>query len=70
MLIGGIEGLGLMGDQFGLTGRFWDSVGVLNDNSNGLGLGIICVFILAWIGSMLLYRYAGLDELENGPAKS
>ena len=30
VLIGGIETLGLMGDQFALRGAFWDGVGVLN----------------------------------------
>ncbi len=70
VLIGGIEGLGLIGDQFGLSGWFWDRVGALNDNSNGLGFAIICVFIIAWIGSMLVYRYARLDEAKVRPAKS
>jgi high-affinity nickel-transport protein len=64
VLIGGIEGLGLIADQFGLSGWFWDGVGTLNDNFNGLGFAIIGVFIVAWVGSVLVYRYAGLDGLE------
>jgi nickel/cobalt transporter (NiCoT) family protein len=64
MLVGGIEGLRLIGDQLGLDGWFWDSVGALNDNFNGLGFAIIGVFILAWAVSLIIYRYAGLDELE------
>ena len=64
VLIGGIEGLGLIGDQFGLSGRFWDGIGRLNDNFNGLGFAIIGVFIVAWIGSMVIYRYARLDEVD------
>ncbi len=63
VLIGGIEGLGLVSDQFGLNGRFWDAIGMLNDNLNGLGFAIIGVFIVAWIASVLIYRYAGLDKL-------
>lgn len=70
VLIGGIEGLGLIGDQLGLSGWFWDGVGTLNDNSNGVGFGIICVFILAWVGSVLIYRYAGLDDIEVRPVKT
>ena len=65
VLIGGIEGLGLIGDQFGLSGGFWDGIGRLNDNFNGLGFAIIGVFILAWVGSVLVYRYARLDGLET-----
>ena len=49
VLIGGIEGLGLVGDQLGLSGRFWDGIGLLNDNFNGIGFVIIGVFIFAWI---------------------
>jgi nickel/cobalt transporter (NiCoT) family protein len=64
VLIGGIEGLGLIGDQFGLTGWLWGGIGTLNDNFNGLGFAIIGVFIVAWITSVLAYRYTGLDNLE------
>jgi nickel/cobalt transporter (NiCoT) family protein len=70
MLIGGIEGLGLIGDQFGLSGGFWDGIGRLNDNFNGLGLAIIGVFTLAWAGSVIVYRYSGLDKLDTSTTKS
>jgi high-affinity nickel-transport protein len=69
VLIGGIEGLGLIGDQLGMTGWFWDGIGTLNDNFNGLGFVIIGVFILAWIVSLVIYRYARLDDLETAPTK-
>jgi high-affinity nickel-transport protein len=64
VLIGGIEALGLLGDQLELQGRFWDAIGALNDNFNTLGFAIIGVFIAAWIGSVLFYRYRGLDDVE------
>jgi high-affinity nickel-transport protein len=70
VLIGGIEGLGLIGDVFGLSGGFWDGVGTLNDNFNGLGFAIIGVFVVAWVGSVLVYRYARFDELETKVSKS
>jgi high-affinity nickel-transport protein len=69
VLIGGIEGLGLIGDRLGLTGWFWDGVGALNDNFGGLGFVIIGVFVLAWAASLVIYRYAGLDEVEVRPTK-
>jgi nickel/cobalt transporter (NiCoT) family protein len=69
LLVGGIEGLGLIGDQLGLGGWFWDGIGALNDNFNGLGFAIIGVFIFTWIASMILYRYARLDELDVAAAK-
>jgi high-affinity nickel-transport protein len=64
VLIGGIEGLGLIGAQLGLEGWFWDGIGVLNENFNGLGFVIIGVFIFAWLASVIVYRLARLDELE------
>jgi high-affinity nickel-transport protein len=69
VLIGGIEGLGLIGGQLGLQGWFWDGIGSLNDNFNGLGFAIIGVFILAWAASLIIYRYSGLDTLEVAPKK-
>ncbi len=64
LLIGSVEGLGLIGGQLGLGGWFWDGVGGLNDNFNGLGFAIIGVFVLAWIGSVIFYRWARLDQLD------
>lgn len=62
--IGGIEALGLIGDQLGLGGWFWDGIGALNDNFGSLGFIIIGVFIAAWIVSLVIYRYQGLDEID------
>jgi high-affinity nickel-transport protein len=64
ILVGGIELLGLLGDRFGLSGGFWSVVAALNDNFNSLGFAIVGVFVAAWIGSLLFYRYEGFDELD------
>ncbi len=69
VLVGGIEGLGLLGDQLGLEGGFWDAIGTLNDNFNGIGFVIVGVFIFAWIASVVFYRYARLDDLETAAPK-
>ncbi len=69
VLIGGIEGLGLIGDQLGLDGWFWAGIGSLNDNFNGIGFAIVGVFIFAWVASLVIYRYARLDELEITPTQ-
>jgi nickel/cobalt transporter (NiCoT) family protein len=62
LLIGGIEGFRLLGDQFGLEGPFWSGLDALNFNA--LGFAIIGVFVLAWLASMVIYRYARIDHLE------
>jgi high-affinity nickel-transport protein len=69
VLIGGIEGLGLLGDKLRLTGWFWDGIGTLNDNFNGLGFAIIGIFIFAWVVSLIIYRYARLDDLDVAPTQ-
>jgi high-affinity nickel-transport protein len=70
VVIGGIEALGLIGDQLDLHGWFWDGVGALNDNFNGIGFVIVGLFIAIWITALLVYRYKGLDNLETGAAES
>ncbi len=69
VVIGGIEGLGLIGDQLGLEGSFWDGIGALNDNFNGIGFVIVGVFIFAWIASVIFYRYARLNDLDAAPTQ-
>jgi high-affinity nickel-transport protein len=70
VLIGGIEALGLLGDQLNLSGWFWNGIGALNDNFNSLGFIIIGIFIAAWIGSTIVYHYKGLDEIDVSGAHS
>jgi high-affinity nickel-transport protein len=64
LLIGGIETLGLIGDQFKLEGPFWDAIGALNDNFGVLGYVIIGVFAASWLISVLVYRARGYDSIE------
>jgi nickel/cobalt transporter (NiCoT) family protein len=66
LLIGGIETFGLVKDQLNLSGGWWDLIGSLNDNFQTLGFVIIGIFVLTWIGSMLLYRIKNFDQLESG----
>ena len=68
IIVGGIETLGLIGDQLQLAGWFWDGIAALNNNFNSLGFCIIGIFAFAWIGSVIIYRYKGLDRLEVAPA--
>jgi high-affinity nickel-transport protein len=63
LLVGGIEALGLIGDKFAFTGRFWDFIRSLNDNFGSLGYLIIGIFILCWLVSHLFYRAKGYDKI-------
>ena len=64
ILIGGIEALGLLGDQLELKGSFWGVIGSLNENFNNLGFVIIGVFVAAWVVSYVIYKVKGLDDME------
>lgn len=64
--IGGIETLGLIGDQFDLQGWFWDGIGALNDNFGILGYAIIGIFIAGWALSAVIYKFKRYDEIEVG----
>src|SRR5271154_5676632 len=62
--VGGIEALGLMAEQFHLTGPFWHFVGRLNDNFGTLGYFIIGLFAISWIISIAVYKWRGIDRFE------
>ena len=64
LLIGGIEALGLLGGQLALTGPFWETVGSLNDSVGCLGFAVVGIFVACWIGSAVIYRWQGYDQLE------
>ena len=65
VMVGGIEAIGLLKDQLNLTGGFWDFIGSLNDNFGTLGFVIIAVFVLSWVGSVIIYRVKGFDRFES-----
>lgn len=66
ILVGGIEALGLIGDKFALGGPFWNAIGALNESFGNVGFLIIGVFILAWLVSLIVYRWRGYDRIDAG----
>jgi high-affinity nickel-transport protein len=65
LLIGGVEVLGLLGDHLALAGPFWDAVGSLNGSFGYFGFAVVGIFVLCWIGSVVIYRWRGFDRLET-----
>jgi high-affinity nickel-transport protein len=63
LAIGSVEIIGLVREKLQLNGGAWDFIGNLNDNFGNVGLVVIGVFILSWVGSMVLYRLKGFDRL-------
>jgi len=66
VFVGGLELLGIIGDQFALHGRFWDWIGSVGDDTTfwKIGLYIVSLFILSWIAAAIAYRALGYDKLE------
>jgi high-affinity nickel-transport protein len=62
--VGGIEALGLVAEQFHLTGRFWNYVVRLNDNFGTLGFFIIGLFAISWVVSVAVYKWRRLEHFE------
>jgi len=61
LVVGGIETLGLIADQFHLRGVFWDAISDLGDNFGALGYGIVALFVVSWGISFLVYRFKRYD---------
>ncbi|MFM0738728.1 HoxN/HupN/NixA family nickel/cobalt transporter [Paraburkholderia xenovorans] len=70
LLVGSIEGLGLVADKLQLTGRFWDLIGSLNDNFGVIGYVIVGVFIVSWLVSAAFYKWKRFDEMDAGSTQA
>ena len=66
IFIGGLEGLGLIGDKLGFQGTFWTTVGDLNDNLANFGFAVVGIFMASWVISAIVYRVNGYDNLQAG----
>ncbi|MDE2238619.1 MAG: HoxN/HupN/NixA family nickel/cobalt transporter [Rhodospirillales bacterium] len=64
LVVGGIEGLGLIANEFGLQGRFWGGIGALNNHFGALGYIIIGIFAASWLVSVLIYKFRRYDDME------
>ena len=60
LVIGTIEVLGLLADEFGWTGRFWDDVSGID--LNVLGFVIVGLFVATWIVSLVVWRFGRIEE--------
>lgn len=60
LVIGTIEVLGLLADEFGWRGRFWDDVSGID--LNVLGFVIVGLFVATWIVSLVVWRFGRIEE--------
>jgi nickel/cobalt transporter (NiCoT) family protein len=66
LVVGGLEVLNLIGDQFGLTngGGFWGAIGAINANFGLLGYIIVAIFAAAWLVAFAVYRAKDYDAIQ------
>jgi nickel/cobalt transporter (NiCoT) family protein len=60
LLIGSVELLSLLADQFGWTGGFWGWLGGID--LNAIGFLIVGLFVVTWAGALLIWRYGRIEE--------
>ena len=58
LVVGGIETLGLIGAYLREGGIFWRSVDSVNGHFDWLGYGIVGLFVLGWLVSLAIYKFA------------
>ncbi len=68
-LVGGIEALSIVATTLNLQGGAWNFLGHLSDNFGTIGYMIIGLFVLSWLGSTLIYKIKGYDNLKVATTK-
>jgi nickel/cobalt transporter (NiCoT) family protein len=58
-IIGTIEVLGLLQNEFKLSGRFWDDMA--NFNINTAGFIIVGMFVVVWVVALAVWRYGRIE---------
>jgi high-affinity nickel-transport protein len=65
-VIGGVELLQVLSTELGWGGFFWTWLNQLNFEQ--LGVGIVALFVLAWLIAMAIYRIMRYEETGLGPS--
>ena len=60
LVIGTVQLLGLLADQLGLSGGFWDWIAGLD--LNVVGFAIVGLFALTWIAALVIWRVGRIEE--------
>lgn len=63
-IVGTAQLLSLLAGQLGLHGGFWDWVSGLN--LNAVGFMIVGLFVLTWIGALLIWRFGRIEQKWSG----
>ena len=68
MIIGTIELLSILQDQFGLTGGFWNWIA--NFDLNKIGFGIVGMFVVVWLAALALWKFGRIEQRWSAPERT
>lgn len=60
LVIGTIELLGLLAEEFGWSGGVWDWIGRID--LNVVGFAIVGLFVVTWVVALLVWRWGRIEE--------
>jgi high-affinity nickel-transport protein len=60
LFIGTVEILGLIGQEYDLTGGFWAFMG--NFDINKAGLVIVGIFVLTWAAALAIWHFGKIEQ--------
>jgi len=69
IIVGGIEGLGLLAEKLHLIGRFWSRVSSWNENFGMIGYLIIGLFVSSWVLSLAIFKWCRFDDIERDSSR-
>ncbi|WP_068187536.1 HoxN/HupN/NixA family nickel/cobalt transporter [Mycobacterium sp. UM_CSW] len=67
LIVGSIELVGVLADQLGLTGDFWEWLRGID--LNAVGFIIVGLFALTWAVALLVWRFARIEQRWSGLAE-
>jgi nickel/cobalt transporter (NiCoT) family protein len=63
VVVGAIEGLGLIAEKLGLAGGIWSSIRFAAGNFTALGTLVVVIFAASWLASLPIYRLMGYRKI-------
>jgi high-affinity nickel-transport protein len=63
LVVGAIEGLGLVAEKLSLNGGIWSSIDFAAGNFTALGYLVVVIFVASWFASLVIYRVMGYHKI-------
>jgi nickel/cobalt transporter (NiCoT) family protein len=70
LVIGGIQGMGLLAEHFSLSGGLWNGVRAMQEHFDILGFAIVGFFALLWGVSATMFHRSKVAPAELKPVQA